>query len=207
MANIAKIRLAPGESGYYDDISNISLNWRQPETFVSEGTDCRGLIRSVKAKRLIVLEGDLGQNKSFKEYLQEIKNKQNNNEKSSTIKLANKTTILDMDTASSIITDVAVQETQPNKVEISEQQNTEIEEETVEPLIVTPKSIKSLTVGGKKEVNVNHDIISVKIADEETIAVYVSEKKIVIEGITVGKTYILIETAAGNYTLSVNVKG
>lgn len=76
MANvIARIRLAKGETGYYDEKSGIFLNWSHPEADVLEGTDCSGLRLSRRCHRIKVLSGSLGKPKSLKRMLAESKAK------------------------------------------------------------------------------------------------------------------------------------
>lgn len=72
---IARIRLAHGETGYYDEKSGIFLNWSHPEADVMEGTDCSGLRVSSRCRRIKVLSGSLGKSKSFKQILAEAKAK------------------------------------------------------------------------------------------------------------------------------------
>lgn len=72
---IARIRLAKGETGYYDEKSGIFLNWSHPEADVVEGTDCSGLRLSRRCNRIKVLSGSLGKPKSLKLILAESKAK------------------------------------------------------------------------------------------------------------------------------------
>ena len=76
MANIiARIRLANGETGYYDDQSGIFLNWSHPEADVTDEMDLSGLRTSQRCHRITVLSGSLGKAKSFKRILAESKAK------------------------------------------------------------------------------------------------------------------------------------
>lgn len=72
---IARIRLAHGETGYYDEKSGIFLSWGHPEADVMEGTDCSGLRTSRRCGRIKVLSGSLGKSKSLKQILAESKAK------------------------------------------------------------------------------------------------------------------------------------
>lgn len=72
---IATIRLVDGETGYYDEKSDIYLNWKHPIKDVLKGTDCSGLRTSVRFGRIKVIAGSLGQDKSFKQILMEAKSK------------------------------------------------------------------------------------------------------------------------------------
>lgn len=60
MEQIALIRLARGQVGYYDELSRIHLTIGQPEAPVYAGTNCSQLRRSVKSGRLILVSGSLG---------------------------------------------------------------------------------------------------------------------------------------------------
>ena len=76
MANVvARIRLANGETGYYDDKSGIFLNWSHPEADVTDDMDLSGLRVSRRCRRIKVLSGSLGKPKSFKHILAEAKAK------------------------------------------------------------------------------------------------------------------------------------
>lgn len=72
---IARIRLSRGETGYYDEKSNIFLSWSHPTADVVEGTDCSGLRTSLRCRRIELVEGSLGKPKSFKKILLEAKAK------------------------------------------------------------------------------------------------------------------------------------
>ena len=72
---IARIRLSRGETGYYDEKSNIFLSWSHPTADVVEGTDCSGLRTSLRCRRIELVEGSLGKPKSFKHILMEAKAK------------------------------------------------------------------------------------------------------------------------------------
>ena len=187
MANIAKIRLAPGESGYYDDKSNISLSWNRPEANVPEGTDCSGLIRSVKAKRLIVVEGSLGQNKSFKQFLQEAKEKKKVLPKPiKPINPAIKTITEIINTQEKQITQIEEtienipikEKTNETTADNDSGQNLSPINDAKTPLTITPKSIKSLTVGSTKELTANYSITEA-ISNDKNIAIATFDSNII----------------------------
>lgn len=72
---IARIKLNPGETGYYDEKTNIYLNWKHPVADVPLGADVSDLRRSVKAHRISIIAGSLGRAKTFKQVLMEAKSK------------------------------------------------------------------------------------------------------------------------------------
>ena len=72
---IARIRLANGETGYYDDKSKVFLSWAHPEADVTDDMNCHDLRRSAKIGRIKVIEGTLGDNKTFKQILMEAKSR------------------------------------------------------------------------------------------------------------------------------------
>ena len=72
---IARIKLNPGETGYYDEKTNIYLNWKHPVADVPLGADVSDLRRSVKAHRISIVAGSLGRAKTFKQVLMEAKSK------------------------------------------------------------------------------------------------------------------------------------
>lgn len=54
---IATIKLAPGESGYYDEYSRIYLSSANPTAVVYSGTNCSQIKRSIKSGRLRLVSG------------------------------------------------------------------------------------------------------------------------------------------------------
>lgn len=56
---IAEIKLAPGQVGFYDPLTNIHLTITHPFGKVYSGMNTTNLARSVKSKRLILLSGSL----------------------------------------------------------------------------------------------------------------------------------------------------
>jgi len=76
MANvIARVKLAPGETGFFDSSTNTYLNWSHPVADIELGSDLKSLRAAVKAKKISVIEGSLGQKKTFKQVLMEAKSK------------------------------------------------------------------------------------------------------------------------------------
>lgn len=64
MEQIAVIRLAPGQVGYYDELSRIHLTIGNPERAIYAGTNCSQLRKSVKSGRLRLISGSLGEDKT-----------------------------------------------------------------------------------------------------------------------------------------------
>lgn len=56
---IAEIRLAPGQVGFYDELTNIHLTLTKPFAFVYQGMNTSGLQRSVNSRRLSLVWGSL----------------------------------------------------------------------------------------------------------------------------------------------------
>ena len=56
---IAEIKLAPGQVGFYDPLTNIHLTITYPFGTVYSGMNTTNLLRSVKSKRLVLLSGSL----------------------------------------------------------------------------------------------------------------------------------------------------
>ena len=59
MAIIAKIKLAHGQVGYYDDYSKIYLTPSKPEAYIVSGTNLYQIKKSIKSGRLKLIEGSL----------------------------------------------------------------------------------------------------------------------------------------------------
>lgn len=58
---IAKIALAPGQVGYYDQYSRIHLTLGKPEAIIYSGTNCAQIRRSIKAGTIRLVSGTLGE--------------------------------------------------------------------------------------------------------------------------------------------------
>ena len=152
---IAEIRLAPGQVGYYDELSRIHLTLAEPQRPVYAGTNCTRLRRSVKNGCLQLVSGTFGPepspfklvkknntfyvvSKSKKEFNKEI-NKVSEKEMASVIPEAK--------VAEVIPEAKAIEEITPEKVTIKEEvkeDNTQIEETTVD--VETKEEVTSETV-------------------------------------------------------------
>lgn len=55
----ATIKLAPGQCGFYDEVSGILLSMDKKEVKVNSGVNTAGLIEAVKAGKIIVVSGSL----------------------------------------------------------------------------------------------------------------------------------------------------
>lgn len=60
MAQIAVVRLAPGQVGFFDNISGIHLSMANKEAKVLPGMNTAGLIKAVKEGKITVVSGSLG---------------------------------------------------------------------------------------------------------------------------------------------------
>ena len=58
---IAKIRLNPGQGGYFDPITRIHLTYGSPEGEVYAGMNTEGLKAAVRNKRISLVSGSLGE--------------------------------------------------------------------------------------------------------------------------------------------------
>lgn len=56
---IARVRLAPGNVGYYDDLSKIYLTLSRPEANVYDYMNTTRLIKSVQSKTILLVAGSL----------------------------------------------------------------------------------------------------------------------------------------------------
>ena len=74
MEQIALIRLQAGQGGYYDELSRIHLTLGSPEAPVYAGTNCTQLRRSVRAGRLKLVSGSLGEEKQPTKVIEKSKN-------------------------------------------------------------------------------------------------------------------------------------
>lgn len=55
----AIVRLAPGQVGFYDELTGIHLTIRRPQAAIQEGMNVSGIKTSVASGRLILISGSL----------------------------------------------------------------------------------------------------------------------------------------------------
>lgn len=60
MMQIAVVALAPGQCGFYDDLSGIHLSLTNKEAKVNQGVNTAGLVNAVMAGKITVVSGSLG---------------------------------------------------------------------------------------------------------------------------------------------------
>lgn len=60
MSQIAVVRLAPGQAGYYDELSGVYLTAGNRTAAIPSGTNCAQLRRSVRMGTIILQSGTLG---------------------------------------------------------------------------------------------------------------------------------------------------
>ena len=237
MANIvARIKLAPGENGYYDEKTDIYLNWAHPEADVPEGKDLSNLRRSVKYRRIVVTEGSLGYNKGFKQVLMEAKAKRTGLslkdlmgttpivKEDGSLETEETEVIDSTDTIQKPTTTIEVTAEEPAKEETKvEEPKVEvasvkkdlaadkkveaIKEETAadpkeEPLTTTPKSFRSLKVGGTKDIAANKTITKVTVSDEKVATAVFDGMTVTVEGVKAGNVDITIEAGKESVIVS-----
>ena len=237
MANIvARIKLAPGENGYYDEKTDIYLNWAHPEADVPEGKDLSNLRRSVKYRRIVVTEGSLGYNKGFKQVLMEAKAKrmglplkdlmgttpivkedgsletEETEVIDSTDTIQKPTTTIEVTAEEPAKEETKVKETKVEaasvKKDIAAEKKVEaIKEETAvdpeeEPLTTTPKSFRSLKVGGTKDIAANKTITKVTVSDEKVATAVFDSMTVTVEGVKAGNVDITIEAGKESVVVS-----
>lgn len=67
MNNIkAIVRLAPGQVGFYDELTGIHLTIRKPQGEIKEGLNVSGIKTSVASGRLILVAGSLSDSECIK---------------------------------------------------------------------------------------------------------------------------------------------
>lgn len=60
MMQIAVVALAPGQCGFYDDLSGIHLSLTNREAKINQGVNTAGLINAVMTGKITVVSGSLG---------------------------------------------------------------------------------------------------------------------------------------------------
>lgn len=249
MANIvARIKLAPGENGYYDEKTDIYLNWAHPEADVPEGKDLSNLRRSVKYRRIVVTEGSLGYNKGFKQVLMEAKAKRTGLplkdlmgttpivKEDGSLETEETEVIDSTDTIQKPTTTIEVTAEEPAKEEtkveepkveaasakkaiaadkkveaikeetaVEPEVESEVEpekEQEEEPLTTTPKSFRSLKVGGTKDITANKTITKVIVSDEKVATAVFDGMTVTVEGVKAGNVDITIEAGKESVVVS-----
>lgn len=72
---VARVRLVEGQTGFYDELSGVTLNWNRPVANVYLGANLTHLRRALKNHKIKVIEGSLGTSKTFKQILMEGKSR------------------------------------------------------------------------------------------------------------------------------------
>lgn len=72
---IAKIKLAPGNVGWYDSLTNIVLTKAKPEAIVYSGKNIINIKKAIKEGKILLQEGSLSsyQNKATEEKERDVK--------------------------------------------------------------------------------------------------------------------------------------
>lgn len=72
---IAKIKLAPGNVGWYDSLTNIVLTKAKPEAIVYSGKNIINIKKAIKEGKVLLQEGSLSsyQNKATEEKKRDVK--------------------------------------------------------------------------------------------------------------------------------------
>lgn len=212
---IATLKLAPGEIGYFDEVSNTHLTQKNPIKQVVAGTNCSVLRRSVKCGRLILLIGSLGKPRTLKEILYCGK-------KGVTIKpaiptIARPITTIDVTPNKESEAELAAKLTEAQKVdeqEVKAVQETETEapvanemaaaqEVELKTITSTPGSVRALKVGDIRNLSVDVDGAIFKSTDEKIATVDASG---IVNGVMVGQTVITISAKdCADTTVSVTV--
>lgn len=66
-APIAKVRIASGNPGWYDPLTNIHLTIARPEAYVYEGQNTSNIKKGVAHRLVFIIEGSLNTEKEIKE--------------------------------------------------------------------------------------------------------------------------------------------
>lgn len=181
---IATIMLCPGQSGYYDDYSNIYLTQSNPVKKIYAGTNCTQLSRSVKAGRLKILSGSLVQsntNTATVKKMLEDKKRQDVINKLEVFAAPLKPPIVDPNTPLEVV-----------EIKKVDDMAAECIKDELKVMKITPSKIGKLAVNGSREFVSEVENV-VYTSEDESVASIEGNK---ITGITAGKTTI-IATAEG----------
>lgn len=221
---IARIKLNPGETGYYDEKTNIYLNWKHPVADVPLGADVSDLRRSVKAHRISIIAGTLGRAKTFKQVLMEAKSKRTGEplkdlmgttplaeeptkviDATDDVKVVKPTETIVADTTSAKASKIATEEvkndgsTDKTADETAGKAKTE---GTTEPLTTTPGSFRSLKVGATKDIVASKTVTGAEVSDKELADVVFDDKTVTIEAKKAGKVDVTIKSGDESVVVS-----
>lgn len=216
---IARIKLAPGELGYYDELSGTLLTPANPIKDIVRGTNCNQLRRSAQCHRISVIAGSLGDPLTIRQILKldpvdynysylpalnksaETKQTESNiqskkepaahSKESVTITSASPKAASKETEATTVADETAAKKTTPK-----ENAKTEVQ------LAITPTSIRSLKIGATRSLSANIENTKFKSQNEKIATV--SEQGEV-KGIAVGKTSITATADKQTVEISVNV--
>jgi len=62
MKILGRVKLSPGQAGFYDNLTNIYLTIPSPEGIIVEGMNLTNIKRSLRSKRLMLVSGSLEPN-------------------------------------------------------------------------------------------------------------------------------------------------
>ncbi len=178
---VARIRLAEGQSGFYDELSGVVLNWNHPVADVKLGSDLSRLRKALKHHKIKLIEGSLGTSKTFKQILMEAKSRRTGIDLKTLMgktPLAEEPTeVIDSDdelhkdtpveTIEADVPKVAeeIETPAPKSASVVETVAEEIPEPEVQQLVTTPKSVRSLKVGATKKVTVDPIASDVQVVE------------------------------------------
>lgn len=179
---VARIRLAEGQSGFYDELSGVILNWNHPVANVRLGSDLSRLRKALKHHKIKLIEGSLGTSKTFKQILMEAKSRRTGIDLKT---LMGKTPLAEeptevIDSDDELHNDTPVETIDADVPKVAEEVETpapksasvvetvaaeEAPEPEVQQLVTTPKSVRSLKVGAIKKVTVDPIASDVQVVE------------------------------------------
>lgn len=182
---VARIRLAEGQTGFYDELSGVMLNWNHPVASIHLGTNLTHLRKALKHHKIKLLEGSLGTSRTFKQVLMEAKSRRTGialeTLMGNTPLAQEPTEVIDSDDdihkdtpAETIEADVpkvaeeVKEEPAMEDVPVAEEEPTReavADEPEVQQLATTPKSVRSLKVGATKEITLSHTASSAVVTE------------------------------------------
>ena len=145
----ATITLAPGQTGFYDELSGIYLNIEKKQTQVAENANVAGLIRGVSQGKILVVAGSLDPvtnyikaEEDLPNYYRLIKNKRIKPSTSKTVASEAKTFELNKD---KVKAEIKAELKEEIKAELKEENETTVTKKT------TKKGTRKKTITTKVE--------------------------------------------------------
>lgn len=188
---IARIKLAAGQIGYFDDLTQIYLTHQNPVADVLAGMNCTTLVNAVRDGKICVIEGSITQNSRVKRLF-----------KLPQITVSAENAVVNDSTEKEIQEVVEEEKTQTEEVATVQEQEVNDAEIEAEELASEPKTVKLTSKG---ETYTLEGFENASFVSSDTSVVTVTKKGGKITAKSNGETTVVVSTPDGDVTINVVV--